>query len=97
MSMNDAQDDEFLFLLVAEVQKARAKFPQPEYTMTALTEEVGELARACLHQVQASEPTPYARDNILKEAVQVAAVAMRLATEGDQSLSLDPPMKALGE
>jgi hypothetical protein len=64
----------------AEVRKARAKFPGANKNLAALVEEVGELAKAMLDE-----------DNVRvwQEAVQVAAMALRCATEGDHSLKMD--------
>lgn len=67
----------FLSEVAAEVDRARAKFPSPAGSMVALMEEVGELARAMLDE-------PDAR--VRAEAVQVAAMAMRVAEEGDPTL-----------
>ncbi|MCH7650678.1 MAG: hypothetical protein IIA63_05895 [Nitrospinae bacterium] len=69
--------DTFICDLKNEVEFARGKFPEPDGLMTALTEEVGELAKALL-----DEP----RENVYKEAIQVAAMALRVATEGDPTL-----------
>lgn len=57
-----------------EVHRARAKFPTNEHLLAALAEEVGELNHAFL------EGEGKAR--IQAEARQVAAVALRIATEG---------------
>lgn len=57
-----------------ELIYARKKFPDNQYLMTALAEEVGELAEAFT-----LEPNSAA---MRKEALQVACVAMRIATEG---------------
>ncbi len=51
------------------------KFPQPNQNLAALMEEVGELAQAFL---QGEEPY-----RIYAEAKQVAAMACRIALEGD--------------
>ena len=59
------------------VSQARAKFPDSYGVMCALTEEVGEVAKAYM-----DEPL----SEVYKEAVQVAAMAARLALEGDASL-----------
>ena len=72
----------------AECARARKKFPEPTYTMTALTEEVGELARAVLHTVGTSEPDPYAAGQVEAEAIQVMAMCVRLLHDGDISLGL---------
>lgn len=60
--------------LQEELVHARTKFPSNRYLMTALAEEIGEMADAWL-----AEPnSPHARH----EALQVACVAMRIAMEG---------------
>lgn len=69
--------DRFLGRVYNEVRRARDKFPDPHGSMTALTEEVGELARALLDERS---------DRVVAEAVQVAAMAARVALEGDPSL-----------
>lgn len=77
--------------LVNELDYARHKFPDNQYLMTALAEEVGELAEAYL-----IEPNSAA---MRKEALQVACVAMRIATEGcktdGESLEVVRAMMAL--
>lgn len=62
--------------ILAELVRARAKFPGKNVTFAALVEEVGELATATF-----SEP----RDNVRKEAVQVAVMAMRMVLDGDHT------------
>lgn len=59
----------------AEVERARAKFPENRHLLGALVEEAGELARELL------EGGPSAR--VRAEAMQVACVAVRIMTEGD--------------
>lgn len=61
----------------AEVVRARKKFPGNRFLLAALTEEVGELAKALLQRAQKSD--------VDKEAIQVACVAIRLLEEGDAS------------
>jgi NTP pyrophosphatase (non-canonical NTP hydrolase) len=61
----------------AEVMRARIKFPGNRFLLAALTEEVGELAQAMLQRAP--------KDEIEKEAIQVAAVAIRILEEGDAS------------
>ena len=63
--------------VVAEMERARATFPDADGLVAALGEEVGELCKALLE-----EP----RERVEAEAVQVAAVALRLAEEGDPTL-----------
>lgn len=57
----------------AEVISARVKFPGSRFLLTALMEEVGELAGALLEDQD--------RDEIEKECIQVAAVGVRLCEE----------------
>lgn len=61
-------------LIIAELIKAREKFPSSLLPMIALTEEVGELANAILSE---------SHEQIIKEAVQVAVMAIRVLEEGD--------------
>lgn len=65
--------------ILAEVRRARAKFPGNEKLLAALMEEVGELAQAMLQRKDA--------DEVRKEAVQVACVAVRLIEEGDSDFA----------
>src|SRR5258707_12353109 len=69
--MNDAQ---FLEAVAAEVKRAREKFPGANATNAALVEEVGEVSTALMFE-------PWSA--VIAEAVQVAAMACRLAVEGD--------------
>ena len=72
-----APKHETLDLIAEEVLRARTKFPGNEHLLAALTEEVGELAQAMLQ----AKP----RGEQVKEAVQVACVAVRIIEEGDAS------------
>lgn len=63
--------------LAEEVMRARQKFPGRRFLLAALTEEVGELAKAYL-QREGDEA-------VRKEALQVACVAMRIYEEGDET------------
>jgi len=60
--------------LASEIDRARRKFPGGKLLTLALDEELGELARELLQNGN----TPHAR----KEAIQIACVAIRIATEG---------------
>lgn len=68
----DARDSLFLNALCAEIEMARFKFPE-RITMAVLVEEVGEIAKALQDA---------SREAVYLECVQVAAMAMRMATEG---------------
>jgi NTP pyrophosphatase (non-canonical NTP hydrolase) len=73
-----SMDDEiFVNMVLDEVSRARTKFPNNSGLLAALTEEVGELARALMDQTDSE---------VYNEAVQVAAMALRIAIEDDPSL-----------
>jgi len=67
-----------------ELAEARQKFPDNAHLMNALTEEVGELAQALLHIN--FEPGKNGHEDVYKEAIQVAVMAIRVASEGDSTL-----------
>jgi hypothetical protein len=71
-----------------EVMRARTKFPGNRFMLAALTEEVGELAQALLQKKDRAE--------IAREAIQVAAVAIRIIEEGDASFSGMTDAEAFG-
>nr|DAO37989.1 MAG TPA: hypothetical protein [Caudoviricetes sp.] len=77
-----------------EVKFARMKHPGPNPSLAALSEEVGELAKELLDlHVQLRNLKPIQRkqwERVWEEAVQVAAVACRIATEGDGTLVEKP-------
>lgn len=77
--------------IIDELKRARTKFPYTEDLMTALTEEVGELAQALLDIKY--KKTKTARD-VWEEAVQVANLAIRIATEGDSNFPQYNPSEA---
>ena len=68
----------FFDLAERETARARELFPSSEGIFAALAEEVGELAQALLDK-------PW--DQVVEEAMQVAAMAARVALEGDPTLS----------
>jgi hypothetical protein len=77
----------FLENVAAEVHRAIVKFPQPNPTLAALTEEVGEVAKALLHL---REGKAHSWGDVYDEAVQVAAMALRIAVEGDPTIGSVP-------
>lgn len=74
-------DEYFTLSVIDELKRARFKFPSAVLSMAALTEEVGELAQALL-KWRAGEQS---WDAVVGEAIQVAAMAQRVAVEGDAS------------
>lgn len=71
--------DSTIIDITNEVVSARSKFVSTDGLMTALTEEVGELAKAILDE-------PWA--NVYTEAKQVAAMAIRMMEECDPTLHI---------
>ena len=64
----------------AEADKAMRKFPQPNYVISKVAEEAGEVVKAAIHCAEGRE-TP---DNVRAEIVQAMAMLIRLYVEGDQ-------------
>ncbi len=77
--------ERFLEEVGLELERARTKFPSSNLVLAALMEEVGELAQAML-KVRAGH---WSAVRVYEEAVQVAAMACRVATEGDPSFSIE--------
>jgi hypothetical protein len=76
----------FLEHVATEVVAARHKWPGNMDKLAAMSEEAGELARSML-QHKHEEGTAEA---IWREAVQVAAMALRVATEGSAEMPYRP-------
>lgn len=72
--------------IILELRRARAKFPGPDCTFAALSEEVGEVAKALMEEPRA---------NVRKESVQVAVMAMRIILDGDVTFDQWREMKGL--
>lgn len=64
--------------IIEGLQNARDKFPSSTLSMAALTEEVGELAKALLDSDS---------EHVCKEAIQVAVMAIRVLEEGDDTFT----------
>ncbi len=63
-----------------ELVAARTKFPDNVHQFDALVEEVGELAKGLMEHDRALGTTT---QQVLREAVQVGCMAIRVAVEGD--------------
>ena len=75
-------------MIQGELDAARTKFPGSEHQLVALGEEFGELCQAMMqHDVDGSQTVAM----VLREAVQVAAMAIRVATEGDANFAYSFP------
>lgn len=88
LTMLNENEKGFMLNVEQELLLAKKKFPQPNPTMTALTEEVGELAKAMMGE---------GSDRVWKEAVQVAVMALRVAVEGDPSLDAERELRKSGK
>lgn len=83
---SDSRIDALLEEIRVELGRARQKFPGDDVTMLALMEEVGELAKATFEEPSA---------NVRSEAVQVAVMAIRVALDGDGTLTAWREQKGL--
>ncbi len=79
-------DLDFLACVASELVRARAKFPSSIHSFAALIEEVGEVGKALISE---------SADRVHDEAMQTAAMAVRVATEGDASFAVYRDMKGL--
>lgn len=71
-------------MIRGELDAARKKFPDNLHQLVALMEEVGELAQAMMEHDRDGSQTV---QMVLRECVQVAAMAIRVATEGDENFA----------
>lgn len=77
------QDDEQFFQDVREeLRRARSKFPRSVNQLLAFAEESGELVKAVLDHSYGKGT----EDEVYAEAVQAAAMALRVAVEGDAGM-----------
>ena len=81
--------DGFVFKMIRdELIAAREAFPGKTHMLCATVEEVGELAQALMeHDRQQGTSV----QEVLREAVQVAAMAIRVAVEGDDNFLYEFP------
>jgi hypothetical protein len=79
-------EDEFMAAVRAELARARAKFPGRRLMALAMVEEAGELTKALLDEPRAS---------VVKEAIQTAVMAARVALDGDESVDAWRKLKGL--
>ena len=70
----------------AEATKAIQKFPQPNYVISKIAEEAGEVVKAAIHCAEKRETA----ENVAGEMKQLIAMLVRLWIEGDQVHRLPP-------
>lgn len=78
-----AADQSFFELIVdsmAEADRAMRKFPQPNYVISKVAEEAGEVVKAAIHCAEGRETAA----NVQGEMKQLIAMLYRLWVEGDQ-------------
>jgi len=82
-------DEGFLNLVglaVEEAQKAMLKFPQPNYVISKVAEESGEVVKAAIHCAEGRESF----EEVRGEMKQLIAMLYRLWVEGDEVHGLPP-------
>lgn len=70
----------------AEAHRAMIKFPQPNYVLTKIAEEAGEVIKAGVHCAEGREPI----EEVRAEMTQCIAMLYRLWIEGDEVHGLPP-------
>jgi len=81
-----SQVHELFEAALREAQKAMIRYPQPNYVITKVAEEAGEVVKAAVHCAEGRE-TPEA---VIDEIIQAMAMLIRLYLEGDQVHGLPP-------
>ncbi len=76
---------------IAEADRAMVKFPQPNYVITKIAEEAGEVVKAAVHAAEGRETLL----NVAGEMKQTLAMLYRLWVEGDQVHGLPPVADAM--
>lgn len=76
----------FLTTAHLEAVAAMKAFPQPNYVISKVAEEAGEVVKAAIHCAEGRDTREHVRDEIR----QAMAMLMRLYLEGDQVHGLPP-------
>lgn len=82
---------DFLKSAVAEAEKAMRKYPQPNYVISKVAEEAGEVVKAAIHCAEGRDTA----ENVRGEMRQLIAMLYRIWVEGDQVHGLPPVSAAL--
>ena len=83
--------DDLVAAACAEAIKAMRKFPQPNYVISKIAEEAGEVVKAAIHCAEKRETA----ENVAAEMKQLIAMLIRLWVEGDQVHGLPPIAAAI--
>lgn len=86
--MTDNEDTFYALIVDAmdEADRAMRKFPQPNYVISKIAEEAGEVVKAAIHCAEGRETV----ENLRGEMKQAIAMLYRLWVEGDQVHGLQP-------
>lgn len=76
---------------LAEAESAMRKYPQPNYVISKVAEEAGEVVKAAIHCAENRET----HTALVGEIKQAIAMLLRLYIEGDQVHGLTAPRAAL--
>ncbi|MGN6534290.1 MAG: hypothetical protein ACTHKQ_00995, partial [Mesorhizobium sp.] len=76
-----------------EAEKAMRKFPQPNYVISKVAEEAGEVVKAAIHCAEGRELA----SAVEAEIKQAMAMLIRLYVEGDQVHGLPSIAAAIGK
>lgn len=82
---------DFVLSALNEAEKAMRKFPQPNYVISKVAEEAGEVVKASIHCAEGRETA----ENVRGEMRQLIAMLYRLWVEGDQVHGLPPVSAAI--
>lgn len=78
---------------VNEAEKAMFKYPQPNYVISKVAEESGEVIKEAIHCAEGRGDY----NNLRQEVVQTIAMLYRLVVEGDEVHNLKAISKIGGE
>lgn len=73
---------------IAQALEAMHRFPQPNYVLTKIAEEAGEVVKTGVHLAEGRD---FEWPDLEAECVQTIAMCLRLLVEGDQVIGLTPP------
>lgn len=90
-AMSESDFDCLVLDGIAEALKAMRKFPQPNYVISKIAEEAGEVVKAAIHCAEGRETA----ENLRGEMKQLIAMIYRLWVEGDQVHGLPPVSAAI--
>ncbi len=90
-AMSESDFDCLVLDGIAEAMKAMRKFPQPNYVISKVAEEAGEVVKAAIHCAEGRETA----ENLRGEMKQLIAMIYRLWVEGDQVHGLPPVSAAI--